>query len=79
MMANRDQHHLAIVEDDMADIADAKLAIAVLWQRLAAIARRGYIRTQDIDCFSDELRTVEHGLETVTKYLRAVRRDANGL
>jgi hypothetical protein len=78
-MPNREQCTLAIVEDDMADVCAAKLAVAVLWQRIANIARRGYIRCEDIDCFSDELRAIEQGLETVTKYLRAVRRDANGL
>lgn len=77
-MNSKCQRTLAIVEDDMADVADAKLAVRVLWQRLAHIARRGRITIKDIDCFSDELRCVERGLEASTKWLIWQREHENG-
>jgi len=72
-MSNRPHGPLAIIDDDKAELADARLAIRVIWQRLGSMARQNRITLADIDCMSDELRTVEHGLNVIDKYLTELR------
>lgn len=62
----------------MADVAAAKSALQAIWARIRYLARRPAITATDIDCLSNELRTVETGLSTINKYLTTERRNTDG-
>lgn len=72
-MPNRRQGPLAVVEDDMATRADAKLAVEDLEALLLRLAYRPAVTLADIDRLSDDLRRIRSGLDCVQKYLIEIR------
>lgn len=68
-MANRAHALLAVVEDDMADVAAADLAVEDLEALLLKLSRRPVATLDDVDRMSDGLRTIRSGLVAVRKHL----------
>ena len=94
---------IGLIEDDLADIDAAWLAIRAMWARLHTLAekapdannfaylagrpaityadimrllRRYGLSKEDVDCLSDDLRTIETGLTVIHKYCTDLRQAA---
>ena len=61
-MVRRNPLVLGLVEDDMAEIADAEEALQSVWLRLRAMAYRPRLTPDDFDEVSKDLRTIGAGL-----------------
>ena len=73
-MANRRHGELEFVENNMADVAAAELALARLWCHLRTWCRRPAVRPEEIDAVAEELREIETGLAAARRGLVVDRR-----
>jgi len=67
---------VGLVEDDMAQVADANIAVGCLWARLTTACYRPRLTREDIDDWSRELRLIEAGLAAGKRGLKALREEA---
>lgn len=75
-MANRNRRWMLLVENQMADVAEAEMALASLWARVRGLCARPAVTLDDIDAFSDDLRAVEAGLAASRRLLQRERSGA---
>jgi predicted transcriptional regulator len=68
-MANRRHGELAFVENNMADVAAAEMALARLWCHLRTWCRRPAVTMEQIDAVTLELREIELGLAAARRGL----------
>jgi hypothetical protein len=72
-MANRNQRPLLLVENQMADLAEAEVAMRALWARVRTLCYRPAVSLEDVDAFCRDLRAVEAGLAAGRRLLQAER------
>jgi len=65
-----------LIEDDMAQVAEAGVAVGCLWDRLRTACYRPRLTQEDIDDWSRELRMIEMGLAAGRRGLQAQREEA---
>lgn len=73
-MANRDHRSLAIVEDDMADVAAALESADVLDAHIRGWCRKPFVSLEEIDAVSEALRLIVGGLQAARRALMEQRR-----
>ena len=72
---NRDQRGILFVENNMADVAAAELALARLWLHLRTWCRRPTVTLEQIDVVGQELREIERGLAAARRGLVVEREE----
>lgn len=72
-MANRNQRALLLVENQMAELAEATMAMDSLWARVRTLCYRPAVTLEDIDQLCRDLRAVEVGLAAGRRLLQAER------
>jgi len=65
-----------LIEDDIAQVAGADIAVGCLWARLRTACYRPRLTRDDIDDWSRELREIEAGLAAGRRGLQAQREEA---
>jgi hypothetical protein len=76
-MTNRNQRALLLVENQMADLAEAEVALHSLWARVRSLCYKPAVSLDDVDAFSQDLRAVEAGLAAGRRLLQAEREDVS--
>lgn len=76
-MANRNQRALLLVENQMADLAEAEVALHSLWARVHSLCYKPAVTMEDVDALSQDLRAVEAGLAAGRRLL-VMERDKIG-
>lgn len=77
-MANRTHGELAFLEDGMADVAAAEMALGRLWEHLRTWCRRPAVTLEQIDVIGLELREIGAGLAAGRRSLVEERRRVDG-
>lgn len=62
-----------LVENEMAEVAEAELAVRSLWARLRGLCYAPAVTLDDVDAIGEELHRVEAGLAAGRRGLQAMR------
>lgn len=72
---NRNQGALLFIENEMAVVADAEMAVQSMWARVRSLCYRPAVTLDHIDAFTADLHTVEMGLAAARRVLQRERAD----
>jgi len=74
-VANRDHRAIGVVEDDMADVAQADHALLDLEGLMLKLCQRPIVTLDDMDRLSGGLRDIRLGLGSIRKHLGRIREE----
>lgn len=72
-MGNRNHRALLLVENQMADLAEAEVALQGLWARVHSLCYKPAVGMEDIDQISQDLKAIEAGLAAGRRLLQVER------